>query len=116
MKKLVFCLGLLLAGVNFSFAQCALTASNKEIKRGNDVVATYTRTESREGDKVTMEMKFIGNSGAVVATATIPYQQKGETTSILTNDGKKHTIVLKSRMDVDMAQEIAQLLAENKYL
>ena len=117
MKKVLFCVGLLIAGANFSYAQSTFTATRTEIKNGNDVVATYTRSETRENDKVTMIMTFLAKDGSTIAVATIPYQQAGAATTVKTaRDGQKHSLTIKGKMDTDMAKEIADLLAEKKYL
>ena len=117
MKKILFCVGLLIAGANISNAQSTLTATTTEIKNGTTVVATYTRTETRaQDDKVTMIRTFTGKDGSEVAIATIPYQQNAPTTVKTGKDGQKHIITLKGKMDTDMAAEIANLLAEKKYL
>jgi hypothetical protein len=120
MKKLLFCAGLLIASATVTFAQSAngFSATRTEIKKGSSVLATYTRAESRgTDDKVTMVMTFIGTDGATIATATIPYQQKGAKTVIKTaKDNKEQTIILKGGMDTDMATEIATQLSETKYL
>jgi hypothetical protein len=120
MKKLLFCAGLLIASATATFAQSAngFSATRTEIKKGSSVLATYTRTESKGTDnKVTMVMTFIGTDGSTIATATIPYQQKGAATIIRTaKDSKEQTIVLKGTMDTDMATEIASQLSATKYL
>lgn len=116
MKKLLFCIGLLIASSNVSFAQSGiaqtgLTANRTEILRGGTTVATYTRQETRLQDgKVEMVMTFKGTDGAVMATATIPYMQKDAKTVVKTaRDNKEQSIVLKGKTDVEMAQEIAAL-------
>lgn len=115
MKKLLLCISLFMALAGSTFAQ-SFTATKDEIKQGDNVVATYTRKESRGTDnKVEMVMTF-SKEGKQVATATIPYRQAGKKTTIRTSDGKEQTIVLKAMSDKGMAEEIATLLSTSKYL
>ncbi|MBL7719686.1 MAG: hypothetical protein JNL72_12665 [Flavipsychrobacter sp.] len=123
MKKLLFCIGLFIAASNVTYAQSGsaqtgFVATTTEITKGGNVVATYDRKETRmPNGKVEMVMTFKDASGAVVATATIPYQQKGMATSIKTaRDNKEQRLVLKGKMDTEMATEIANQLAAGKYL
>lgn len=120
MKKLLFCIGLLIAGSNVSFAQSAhsISANRTEIIQDGNVIASYTRSETRAMDnKVTMVMTFIAKDGSTIATATIPYQQKDAKTKIITSkDSKEQSIVLTGKSDIDMAVEIANKLSAGKYL
>ena len=119
MKKVLFCLVLLVASNNL-FAQSAqpLEATRTEIKQGDKVIANYTRKETRlPNNKVEMVMTFTGADGSIIATATIPYQQKGFKTIIKTaKDNKEQKIVLNAETDIEMAKEIATQLSNNKYL
>lgn len=116
MKKLLLCIGLLMAIADSSFAQ-SFTATKNDIKQGEEVVAHFTRKESRGKDnKVEMIMAFTTLDGAPIATATIPYRQTGKKTTIVTSDGKKQAIVLKATSDMGMAEEIATQLHTSKYL
>jgi hypothetical protein len=114
MKKVLFCIGLLIASSNVSFAG-GFTVTRTEIKQGANVIATYTRHETRVDDNVTMEMVFKAGNGSTIATATIPYQ-RNEVTTIVTNDGKSHTLTLAGQTDIEMAEQIANLLSDQKYL
>jgi hypothetical protein len=99
-----------------SFAQ-SFTATKNEIKKGDNVVATYTRKESRGTDnKVEMIMTFTATDGKEIGTATIPYRQAGQKTIVRTTDGKQQSIILKGASDMEMAQEIASQLSTSKYL
>jgi hypothetical protein len=116
MKKLLLCIGLFIAVTDSSFAQ-SFTATKTEIKQGENVVANYTRKESRGKDnKVEMVMTFTTTDGNLIATATIPYRQAGKKTTIITKDGKQQTIILKAMSDRGMAEEIATQLSTSKYL
>ena len=111
---------MLLVASSDLFAQSgqAIEATFHEIKQGDKVIATYTRKEfNLPNNKVEMVMTFTGTDGKVIATANIPYQQKGAKTIIKTaSDNKEQTIVLQGKMDNDMAQEIATQLSNTKYL
>ena len=119
MKKILLCIGLLIAGNNL-FAQSAqpFEATGTEIRQGDKVIANYTRKEARmPNDKVEMVMTFTNTDGSIIATATIPYQQKGFKTVIKTaRDNKEQKIVLESNTDIEMAKEIATQLSSTKYL
>lgn len=116
MKKLLLCIGLVIACSDFSSAQ-SFTATRNEIKQGDNVVATYTRKETRKPDNtVEMVMTFKGTDGATIATATIPYQRKGNTIIRTEKDNKTLKLQLQGGTDLEMAQEIAKELSTNKYL
>ena len=116
MKKLLLCIGLVIASSDISWAQ-SFTATKNEIKQGDNVVAIYTRKETRKPDNtVEMVMTFTGKDGATIATATIPYQRKGNTVIKTERDNKTLKLQLKGGSDLEMAQEIATQLSTNKYL
>src|ERR1043165_1861993 len=117
MKKVLFCLMLLIASGNlFAEGGSSFEATATEIKQGDKVVATYTRKEATlPNQTVEMVMTFKDLDGNVIAVAKIPYQQKGAKTVIKTSrDNKEQTIVLQGRMDTDMATEIATQLSNTK--
>lgn len=116
MKKLLLCIGLLIGTADISSAQ-SFTATATEIKQGDNVVATYTRKETRNPDNtVEMVMTFTGKDGATIATAVIPYQRQGKTVIKTEKDSKMILLELSKASDVEMAAEIATKLSTEKYL
>jgi len=124
MKKLLFCLGLLIASVS-SFAQddkfqpvernrrMPFIAGDTYIKQDNKVIAFYTIEAGAEDTK-----KFIFTlpNGTVVAEALLKKVNAGKMVVTTMADNKKHTVGLKNISAMDVAREVGIFLSDNKYL
>ena len=126
MKKLLLCLGLLIA-VGQSFAQTddnkyqpvernrrmPFVMAESYVKQDNMVIANYKTVRL---DKESKKFVYSLPNGTVVAEATVKYQNAGKASVVTSQDNKKHSVGLKNITDMDMAREIAMFLSDNKYL
>ena len=124
MKKLLFCLGFLLASVS-SFAQdnkfqpvernrrMPFVAGDSYIKQDNKVIAYYSIEAGEEESK-----KFIFTlpNGTVVAEGLLKKINAGKLVVTTMADNKKHTVGLKNISAMDVAREVGMFLSDNKYL
>ena len=126
MKKLLLCLGLLMAFTQ-SFAQTEndkyqtvernrrlpFVTAESYVKQDNKVIANYKIVRLEGKSK-----KFVYSlpNGTIVAEAIIKYDNAGKVTVTTKQDDKKHTVGLKNISDMDVAREVAMFLSDNKYL
>jgi hypothetical protein len=126
MKRILLCLGLLLASAQL-FAQddadkykpvernrrMPFVTAESYVKQDNKVIVNYaTEPIGESGTSFTFTLP----NGTVVAVGVLKRTNGGKITVQTKQDEKMHTVGLKNISDMDVAREVAMFLSDNKYL